>query len=481
MKIRFLPTVFLAHLSLFLLGSLNLNAQDKVWSLEECISYAIEHNIQIQQNKINQEVSKQDVAAARYGLAPNLNGFTSFGYNFGQAIDPFTNEFATNQVATGSVSLSSNVVLFNGFNNINAVKRSQANLKVAEFNLEKIKNDISLNIANQYLRILFNKELLKNADNQLKVTQVQKERVNKQVQAGSLPEGDLKDIEAQYATEELQIINAENDLNLAKLNLAQLLRLESAEGFRIETPNLNNFKSVSQLISPESLYATALQIMPEVKSSEYNYYSSQRSKLIAQAGYTPSLSLSGSIGSGYSGNNREISGFANPSIVGTGSFVEGTNNRVVRFEADPIFDDKKFTNQLDDNFNKSLSLRLNIPIFNGLTARTNVQKAKLQMQSAELDLENTKLALRQNIESAYNDATSALKRYRAAEKSVDALKTSFSYTQQRFDVGLVNSFEFNSEKNRLNNAESELLQAKYSYIFSTKILDFYQGKAFKLD
>ena len=459
----------------------SVQAQNKVWSLEECISYAIENNIQIQQNEINQKISAQDLSAARYGVLPNLNGFASHGYNFGQAIDPFTNQFATTQVRTNSVSLSSNVTLFNGFNNINTIKRNQSNLQAARFDLEKIKNDISLNIANQYLRILFNKELLKNSENQLKVTQIQKGRVSKQVAAGSLPEGALKDIEAQYASEELQVINAENDLKLSMLNLAQLLRLESAEDFEVETPPMDNVKSVSNLVSPTSLYATAVDIMPEIKSAEYSYYSAEKNRGIARSAYTPTLSLSGSLGSGYSGNNREVVGLTDQRIVPTGGFIESTNEPVVTFSANPIFKGKSFFNQLDDNFNTSVSFRLNIPIFNGMNARTNVQKAKLQVQSANLVLENTKLELRQSIESAYLDAVSALKRYKAAEKSVDALTTSFEYTQQRFDVGLVNSFDYNNEKNRLSNAQSELLQAKYNYIFSTKVLDFYQGKAFKLD
>jgi len=457
------------------------NSQNKVWSLEECISYALENNIQIQQNEINQKISAQDLSAARYGVLPDLNGFASHGYNFGQTIDPFTNQFANTQVRTNSVSLSSSVVIFNGFNNVNTIKRNKSNLEAARFDLEKIKNDISLNIANQYLRILFNKELLKNAENQLKVTQVQKDRVSKQVAAGSLPEGALKDIEAQYASEELQLINAENDLKLSKLNLAQLLRLESAEGFEVETPPMDNFESVSNLISPASLYATAVDIMPEIKSAEYNYYSAEKNRGIARSGYTPTLTFSGSFGSGYSGNNREIQGFTDSRIVPTGGFIQSTDEPIVTLSSNPIFARKTFFNQLDDNFNTNVSFRLNIPIFNGMNARTNVQKAKLQVQSASLTLENTKLELRQNIESAYVDAVSALKRFRAAEKSADALETSFNYTQQRFDVGLVNSFDYSNEKNRLSNAQSELLQAKYNYIFSTKVLDFYQGKAFNLD
>jgi len=147
----------------------------------------------------------------------------------------------------------------------------------------------------------------------------------------------------------------------------------------------------------------------------------------------------------------------------------------------PIYQDKAFMDQIEENYNRSFGFRLNIPIFNGMSARTNVQKAKLNMQQAELALEDTKLQLRQNIESAHNDAVAALKRYRAAEKSVEALELSFQYTQERFNVGMLNSFDFNNEKNRLNNARSELLQAKYEYIFKSKVLDFYQGKAIQLN
>jgi len=196
-------------------------------------------------------------------------------------------------------------------------------------------------------------------------------------------------------------------------------------------------------------------VMPEVKSAEYSLYSAETSKKIARGGYIPTLSMNGSIGTGFSGANR-------------------------RRNSEGVLEQVSFADQIDENENKSVGFRLSIPIFNGLATRTNVQRAKLQLQSAELNLENTKLQLRQNIESAHNDAVAALKRYRAAEKSVTALNTSFKYTQERFNVGLINSFDFNNEKNRLNNAESELLQAKYNYIFSTKVLDFYQGKAISL-
>lgn len=448
----------------------------KVWTLEECIQYALENNIQIQQSELTQQMAEQDVIASKYNLLPNLNGFASNIYNYGQTIDPFTNQFATERVRSNSFSLSSQLTLFDGFRNINTIKRNQASLESSKYDLEQMKNDISLNIANQYLQILFNQELLKNANNQLQITSIQIDRVRKQVEAGALPNGSLMDIEAQYASEELQKVNAQNQLRLSRINLAQLLRLENADDFEVLTPATDQLTEVVDLTTPGALYQTALDIMPEIKSAEYNYYSAEKSKALARGAYYPTLSMTGSVGSGYSGANQIVDGTEFLGFTPNGDVTAG-GDAVLSPSFQPNLVDKPFGDQLDDNFNRSFGFRLNIPIFNGLSARTNVQKAKLSMQSANLNLENAKLLLRQNIESAHADAVAALNRYNAAKKSVEALELSFSYTQERFDVGMINSFDFNNEKNRLNNANSELLQAKYDYIFRMKVLDFYQGKA----
>ncbi len=461
------------------LSSFSLSAQEKEWTIEECISHALENNIQIMQGNIGAQISEQNLEQSKYSTLPSLNGFASHTYNFGQTIDPFTNQFASSQVRSNSFSLSSSLTLFNGFQTLNSIKQSQADYESSKYDLQKIQNDVSLNIANLFLQILFNQELLSNSENQLRVTQGQVERIQKLVEAGSLPEGNLKEIEAQLASEELQKINAQNQLNLSKLSLAQLLRLENANNFNVVSPDLSNFQGVSELISPGALYQTALEAMPEVKSAEYAFYSAEKAKDIAQGSYGPSLSVTGSIGSGYSGANQEITGFENARFVETGDITAIGGEAILTPTVDVIRADKTFTDQLDDNFNKSIGFRLNIPIFNGMSARSNVQRAKLNVENAALNLENTKLQLRQNIETAHNEAVAALKRYNAAERSVNALDLSFKYTQERFDVGLLNSFEYNTEKNRLNNSKSELLQAKYEYIFKTKVLDFYQGKAIR--
>tara|TARA_B110000046_G_scaffold112201_1_gene119338 strand:+ start:30695 stop:32143 length:1449 start_codon:yes stop_codon:yes gene_type:complete len=454
-------------------------AQNKVWTLQECIEYALDNNLQIQQNKLSQKLVDYDLKQAKYNVLPDVNGFISHAYNFGQTIDPFTNQFANTQVQSNSFSASSTFTIFNGFRNVNTIKRNQAQLKSSQLDLEKIKNDISLNIANSFLGILFNQELLKNTESQIRITQQQIDRIEKQVKAGALPEGALKDINAQFASEELNVVNAKNQLNISKLNLAQLLRVESFEDFEIVSPDLSSFNRVKDLISPGALYLTALETMPEIKSAEFNLYSAHKNTQIARSSYMPALSVSGSIGTGYSGANRQVVGFRDPQVIQTGDFTRSLED-VFTTTATPIFKDKPFSDQFSENENKSIRFSLTIPIFNRFGARLGVKRAKIQEQVSDLNYESAKLTLRQNIESAYNDAASALKRYKAAKKSVAALETSFAYTQERYNVGIINSFDFNNEKNRLINAQSELLQAKYNYIFSTKVLDFYQGGGISL-
>ncbi|MAY83649.1 MAG: hypothetical protein CMP59_05890 [Flavobacteriales bacterium] len=476
-----LNRIFLSLLFCFSIAQSFAQAEEKKeWTLDECINYAYEHNIQVQQNIINMRLAEQDLKASKYNVLPNLNGSASHVYNFGQTIDPFTNTFATTQVRSNQLALSSTLTIFNGFQNINNIKFNQAQLEANRYDLETMKNDIALNVANAYLQILFNQELAKNAANQLEVTQIQLERIEKQVTAGALPQGDLQEIQAQLASEELQLVNAENQLRLSKINLTQLLNLTEHKNFEVVEPNLDDIEGNAELINPGVLYENALDIMPQVKRAESNFFAAEKNTSLARGRYYPTLNLTGSIGSGYSGANQEIVGINDLGLTPSGDVVEtspGNFIPVLSPTATVIREDKPWDDQLDDNFNKSIGFRLSIPIFNGLNSRTNVQKAKLNLENAQLSLENTKLQLRQNIETAHAEAVAALKRYNAAKKSVEALETSFEYTTQRFGVGLLNSFDFNNEKNRLNNARSELLQAKYEYIFKTKVLDFYRGQA----
>ena len=434
----------------------------KTWSLEECVQFATENNLNVQKSELARKREAILLKQSQLERIPSLNGFASHSYNFGRTIDPFTNEFATERVQSNNFSMNSNVTLFNGFRRLNTIKRNRTDLAASNYELEKLKNDVALNVANVYLQILFNQELLVNATNQKHVSVIQRERISKMVEAGTLPQGSLLDVEAQLASEDLQIIRAENQLNASKLNLAQLMGLENAEEIEVLAPEMESIAAASELANPVGIYSYALQNMPEVRVAELNIGSAERTLSIARGGLSPSLSVNGSIGSGYSEARKELIGFT-PAP-----------------ESQPIYQHKPFQEQLEDNVNYTVGLSLNIPIFNGWGVRSSIRQAQLNIESMQLSLEQEKRTLWQNIQSAHQDAVAALNSYHAAEKSVIALEESFGYTQERFDVGMVNSFDYNNEKNKLINAQSELLQAKYEYIFKTQVLNFYQGNKISL-
>lgn len=452
----------------------------KKWSLEECINYAIEKNLSVKRSALNLELSAENLKQSKYNILPSVNANASNIYNFGQTIDPFTNRFATETVRSNSFGVSASLNVFNGFQTMNAIRSNRAGFEASIADLEKMKNDISLNVANSYLQILFNIELLRNAESQLSVTQVQLDRITKLVNAGSQPQGAQFDIEAQLAQEDLNRVNAENQLNLSILNLKQLLQLNASEEFAVVEPELGEIERQQIASTPGAIYENSLQIMPEIKGSELRLVQAEQELKRARGGYSPRLTVTGSFGTGYSGAAQEVIGVEDPEILPTGGFVQSTGDIVVSPVSSPIFQDKAFSDQLDDNINRSVGMNLSIPIFNGLSSRTNVSRSKIQLDQAENTLLETKQQLRQQIESAYQDAVAAFKRFESAKASVKALNESFKYTQQRFDVGLLNSFDFSNEKNRLIQAESSLLQAKYEFIFMTKVLEFYQGKALSL-
>ncbi len=453
----------------------------KQWSLEDCINYAVEKNLSVKRSELNLEISAENLKQSKYTILPSVNASANNTYNFGQTIDPFTNRFATETVRSNSFGINATLNVFNGFQTINTIRSNKAGFEASLADLDKMKNDISLNVANSYLQTLFNIELLRNAESQLGVTQVQKERIMKLVAVGSQPQGAQFDIEAQYAQEELNRVNAENQLNLSLLNLKQLLLLEESDDFQVVEPQLDNIEQQQVTTTPGAIYQNSLTIMPEIKGSELRLLQAEQELKRARGGYSPRLTVSGSFGTGYSGAAQEVVGFQPSVLQPTGGIVQGTGDIIVSPVSNPILEDKSFNDQLDDNINRSVGMNLSIPIFNGMSSRTNVSRTKIQLDQAENSLLEAKQQLRQQIESAYLDATAALKKYESANASVKALKESFKYTEQRFNVGLLNSFDFSNEKNRLIQAESSLLQAKYEFIFKTKVLEFYQGKQLSLN
>jgi len=449
-------------------------------TLEQCIDYALKNNISIKQTELNTEISKINLNQSEANLLPNLNGNASHSYNYGRTIDRFTNQFATQQVLSQNLSLSSDVTVFSGLQNINTIQEYKYSYLAGKQDIEKIKNDISLSIASQYLQILYNVEALTNAKNQMGIASAQVDRAKILVDNGAQARGTLLDLQSQLATEELNVTNAQNQLDISYLTLAQLMNMPSAEGLAVVKPTLDIENEAIATASPTQIYNTAITNLPEIKSADFKLKSADKGLKVAWGGLSPKLSFSAAYGTGYSGASKQLVG--TPVITGvapTGD-VTASGEAVYTPTYTANYETTPFKDQYSNNVNKSIGFYLTVPIFNRFQVKSSIDKAKIQKLNAELTVESTKLTIQKNIQQAYADANAALKKYVASKKAQDAMQESFNYTEQKFNVGMINTTDYNTAKNKLIKAESDVLSAKYEYVFKMKVLDFYQGKPLKL-
>jgi outer membrane protein len=467
-----LSRLLIVSLSFFLLNT-TLFAQSGGFTLDQCIFIAWKNNLRLQQQRLGVDIARQNLSQSRANMLPSINANASHMYNIGRTIDPFTNEFATETVQSNNFSITTGMNLFSGFQVQNAIRQNRLELQAGELDLEKSYNDLALLVASAYLQILFSVELVNTVTGQIEVTQQQVERTQRLVSAGTLARGALLTIQAQLATEEMQLVNAQNQLDLAMLNLKQIMFMTLEDDFAIAVPEIDIDMVGEQEYSPLQIYQVALRQQPGIKSSELRILSAERGLAMARGALSPMLSIRGSYGTGYSGARYEITEtrFGEPRIIGMTESMEPVYAPTFEYDRRVT----PFSTQLDENVNKSIGLFLTIPIFNNLQVQSNMGRSRINLENAKLQHQIAREDLFQVIQQSNADATAALKRYTATQKNVAALQESFRYMEQRFTVGMVNTIEYNDAKNRLSAAESELLQSKYEYIFRMKILDFYLG------
>jgi len=431
-------------------------AQEKKWTLQECVNYAIENNISIKQAELSNQTNSQEIIASRGQFLPSIGASASHNLNIGSQ-EIYTNNFVNQTNHSTNVGVSVSQSIFNGFKNTNLYKQSKLNLEASELELSRIKDDISLNVVNSYLNILFNNENLSVAQSQFLFSEKQLDRVSELVDAGVQPRGNLLDIEATLANDEQRVIAAENNLALARLTLSQLLQLP-ASGFDVAAIEVGSPSEQLLYENSNSIYSIAVENRSEIKSAKKNIEVAQLSTEISKSGYLPSLSFTYSYGtaSRFSNLNR---------------FVDDGSGGLIEVKEAAIF------KQFENNLGHSFGLNLNIPIFSRFQNKTAVAKSKIQEETALLSLEQTKLTLQSNIERAFTDAKAALKTYTAAQKSLSAQRLSFNNAQERYNIGAMNSFDLDQARNKLVNAEASLINAKYDFVFKTKVLDFYAGKS----
>ena len=457
-----------------LFASFSVHAQ-KEWTLAECIDQALNNNISIKQSDLNSQLNRLTLQQNKAAILPSLNGSAYHGYSFGRSVDPFTNQFVQERFRSNSFSLSSSVQLFGGFQNINAIKQGKENVKAGEYDLQKMRNDISLAVATAYLQTIFSDELLEQAKRQAAITQQQVDRVTKMVDLGALPKGNLLDLNAQLAAEQLNVTNAENQLNLSYLNLAQLMEIDASQPFTVAKPAIGDVEGLLLSSTAEQVYQAAIASLPQVKSADTKVESSRIGVSIARGTRSPRLIMSGSYGTGYSQARKQ---FAEPGsleflpagFTGAGDTVFLPSTVGGTLETTP------FEQQFTDNINQTLGFNLTIPIFNGWQSKTAIGRADIAYKNAQYTAQQTKNTVLKDVQQAFADATGGLKRYNATKQTVEALQQSFEFANVRYEEGLLTTVDYNDAKNKLAKAESDLLQAKYDYVFKLKILEFYSGK-----
>lgn len=444
----------LTGISALLLFAAGTTSAQKVWTLEECIRHAQENNIQIKRQELMTEVSKNDHFQSKMNLLPDLGAGWNHQFGSGRTLSTDSiYRWVNTNVQEGSMGIQSEMNLFRGFRDMNAISKSKFDLKKSLADLDKAKNDISMNIAAGYLQVLLDEELYQVAKSQVELTQLQVERNKKLVEVGNVARGNLLEMQAQLAREQVNLTNAQNSQTIDYLTLTQMLELDSVGDFKIYHPeNLTIDESVP-LQSVQDIYAAAEANMPEVKSSEYELESRKKDLAIQKGALSPSLSLQALY---YTRYNPDAVDYTNPQAEYT------------------------FTDQLKDKKYKQLSLNLSVPIFNRFNTRTNISNSKIAVEDAEYSLVQTKKVLYKTIQQAHADAKAAYDNFVSRREAVVSSEEAFKYTQQKYEVGLSSAVDFNIAKNNLSKAKSDFAQAKYEYIFKTKILDFYKGTPLKI-
>lgn len=435
----------LSAIALLTCLSAGLQAQE-TWSLRRCIDYAIEHNIDIRQAANTAEQSAVEVNTAKWARLPNLNGSANQSWNWGRTQtavpDETTGDYSTVYVNTASngtnMQLSTSIPLFTGLELPHQYSLAKLNLKAATADLQKAKDDISINIASAYLQVLFNQELHDVALGQVELSLQQCQRIEGLAGVGKASSAEVADARARVAQDRMTAVQTENDYRLSLLTLSQLIELDSPEGFMLESPS--TAITPSPVTPPDDIYQTALTSKASIQAAQYRLEGSKHSVRIAQSGFYPQLNLNGSLGTSY----------------------YSTINRT-------------FRQQMGDNFSKYLGLSLSVPLFNRLATRNRVRTARLQQENYALQLENAKKTLYKEIQQAWYNATAAESKYASSHAATLASEESFRLMTQKYENGKANAVEFNEAKQNLMKAQSDELQAKYEYLFRTKILDFYKG------
>ena len=442
------------------------------WTLEKCIDYALRNNLQVREAGITSRLSGADHLQSKLNLLPTIDANVSYSDNFGSGLNAQTFTFAPGNSQDLQFQLSANMPLFTGLQQIYNVQKAKYDFLATKYDYENAQKNIALNVASSYLQILLNQEIVKVAEKQKELTIAQHDIVQNKIKAGALPEAAIYDVESQMGRDEVNVVNAKNAVDLAILALEQILQLKTEEEktFVVDAPEVkaDNMADIASLVALD-VYNYALMNQPSIKSADARIMSANATQKISYGGLSPTLAGFANISTSYFSQDQRVSKYDTLLVGGYPISLPAEYSKV------------PFSQELNNNFRQVVGLQLDIPLFSKGTKLINIQKAKLQVQLRRLQLDDAKTQLRSDIETAYANAKAAAGSYLANKKSLEASQKAYQSTESRYKAGIASNFDLQQAKDNLISAESEMVKAKYTYVFRMKILDFYQGKAITLN
>jgi outer membrane protein len=472
-------------LLLLLVAGTRTTAQEQ-WDLLKCVNYALANNVSVKQADVQARLSALTLRQNKLSQYPTANFSTNFGVNNGRSIDPTSNQFTTQQLLFSGYNLNTNMNVFNWFSLKNTIAGNELDLKAAEANVDKLKNDIALNVATAYLLVLTSNEQVRISGVAVKQSQDNLYNTRKRVDAGTLPELNALDVEAQLARDSATLVTAKASLEQNKLQLKAVMNLDAATSFDVVMPPLDKIpvEKIGEL-QPDAVYALALANMPLQKVNDLKIKAGEKYVAAARGGLYPSVSLFGSLASNYANNKIPVvSQTPTGNFVNTGAKVNvgGTDYSVQA----PLFNTSVttrrdgFGKQLSENFRQNVGFSLNVPIFNGGVNRIGWERSKLNLLNTQLQQNQDNQKLKQDIYLAYTNALTALQKYNASLKTLSTSEKTFEFSQKRYDVGLLSTIDYLTSQNNLTRARYDVLSNQVDYVFRMKVLEFYKGLGIKL-
>ena len=478
-KLLLIPFVFLALLA---------HSQEK-WSLQKCVQYAIDNNISIKQTAIQAELSGINYKQSKLSQMPTANFSNSDGYRFGKSQNPSTGILENQNYFTVGLNFQSSVEIFNWFSKKNTILANEWSVEAAKAATDKLKDDISLTVANSYLQVLLTREQQSIADVQVKQSILQLEIINKQVNAGALPELNALELEAQLANDSANLISVTGNVTQAKYVLKSYMNLDAAAPFEIEEPPVDEIPldPISEL-QPENVYALALANLPQQKMNDYNLKAAQKNSLAAKGALYPAISAFGSLGTNYGffrvpTYTQVFSGYSSSGLVvsdGSGGFIDVQRPVFTQGTKEGYITSDPIGTQFSNNFGQSVGISISVPIFNGWQGKANYQRSKLDIKTLEYQKGLDNQTLKQNIYQAYNAAIVAMEKFTSSLKAVESAQKSYDFASKRYNVGMLGTLELVTNQNNLFRAKLQYVSNQFDYVFKMKVLEFYKGQGLKL-